>query len=80
MTQTTVDGNKTDSRPTDSPKRGRPALEPTRIFPVRLPVSTIEIINRRAGKASMGPSVWLARVIRHEVVRRHYSTKANQKT
>ena len=61
-------------------KRGRPALEPTERISLRLPVSTLEIINRRAKKANMPPSVYLAeRVIHHEVVRRHYLTKAERK-
>ena len=61
------------SRPTDPAKRGRPALEPTETITVRLPVSTLDIIKRRAEKAHMAPSVYLAeRVIFHEVVRSHH--------
>ena len=68
------------SSPTDPGKRGRPALEPTQRITLRLPVSTMEILNRRAAKAHMVPSVYLAeRVIHHEVVRRHYLTKAERK-
>lgn len=75
-----VTDKETDSRPTDLPKRGRPALEPTDTITVRLPVSTLDIIKRRAAKANMGPSIWLAeRVIHHEVVRSHHP-KAKRKT
>lgn len=54
-------------------KRGRPKLEPTDRITIRLPVKVLDIINRRAEKAHMRPSVWLAeRCIQHEVVRSHH--------
>ena len=68
------------NRPSARPRRGRPALEPTERITVRLPVSTLEIIRRRAEKANMPASVYLAeRVIYHEVVRKHYVSKAKRK-
>ena len=64
------------NRPSARPRRGRPALEPTETITVRLPVSVMDIIRRRAEKAHMVPSVYLAeRVIHHEVVRKHYRSK-----
>ena len=80
MTQTAIADKETGSRPTDPGKRGRPALEPTDTITVRLPVTVLEVINRRAGKANMGPTIWLAREIHNEVVRRHHKTKAERKT
>ena len=52
-------------------KRGRPALEPTERITVRLPLTTLEVVHRRARKAGMAPSAWLARIIHHEAVRNH---------
>ncbi len=64
------------NRPSARPKRGRPALEPTERLSVRLPVSVMDVIRRRAKKANMAPSVYLAeRVIHHEVVRNHNRRK-----
>ena len=77
-----MESNKYDAdRPASTSKRGRPTLEPTERISLRLPVKVLEIIARRAEKAHMGVSVYLAeRVIYHEVVRRHYLTKADRKT
>lgn len=61
----------------DSKNRvGRPCQEPTEVVSIRLPVKTIELIQRRAGKARMPISVYLAnRVIYHEVIRSHHGKK-----
>ncbi len=64
------------NRPSARPRRGRPALVPTEVITVRLEVSVMDVIRRRAKKANMGPSIYLAeRVIHHEVVRKHYRSK-----
>ena len=64
------------NRPYARPRRGRPALEPTERITVRLPVSVMDVVRRRAKKAHMPDSVYLAeRVIYHEVVRKHYRLK-----
>lgn len=58
---------------------GRPKLAPTELITIRLPITTLEIIQRRSAKAHMPPSVYLAeRVIHHEVVWKHYLTKAEK--
>ncbi len=55
--------------------RGRPRLDPTVLFSIRLPITVITIIERRADKAHMGVSPWLARVIHHEAVRSHHKRR-----
>ena len=55
--------------------RGRPRAEPTERITVRLPVKVLDVVRRRAEKASMEPSVWLARVIHHEAFRSHHKRK-----
>ena len=53
-------------------KTGRPKGDSTELITLRLPVTTMEIIKRRAEAANMEPSVWLReRVIYHEVLRSH---------
>ena len=65
------------NRPSARPRRGRPVLVPTETITVRLPVSVMDIVRRRAKKAHMPESVYLAeRVIYHEVVRKHYKRKS----
>lgn len=50
---------------------GRPARPPTKTLGVRLPLTTVTVIKRRAGKAGIPVSEYLIRVIDHEVLRNH---------